>query len=354
MTVFQLLPALQIYATVLQLFTTDVILFIRLKLRWQQGLATVPSSRNMLDILHVISMATALTISTANCQEEYLFENDIILTRAQEAALEKGHGEDDSNRSTGLRTDFIVKWPRNTVNYYISSDFSEWDKQDIRSTLKNLETKLDFCVKFRESRSGNFVHVVNGEGCQSNVGYSGGAQELSLQIPGCLSPGGIEHEFLHTVGLFHQQNRDDSDKYVEILKENIWENMTERQVRLNFDSLSDYDERYHFNLPYDFGSLMHYGSTSYSKNGERTIRTKDPSKQNLIGQRKGASVGDIQQVKLLYGCIKPSKPFPTKPSTCSYTDILKGCKMLKSVCNWSTAIGQAVIYWCPGTCFCDQ
>ena len=352
MTVSQLLQGLQIYVTALQLFTTDVILFIRIKLRWQQGLATVPNSRNMLPILHVISMSTALAVSTANCQEESLFEDDIILTRAQEAALEKGHGEDDINRSTGLHTEFIVKWPRNTVNYYISSVFSELDKQNIRSTLKNLEAKLDSCVKFRESRSGHFVHVVNGTGCHSSVGvkgYYGRAQELSLQIPNCLYHGIVEHEFLHAVGLFHQQNRDDRDKYVEILKENIWENMTERQVRVNFDSLSDYDERYHFNLPYDFGSIMHYGSKYYSKNGERTIRTKDPSKQSLIGQRDRASDGDIQQVKLFYGCIKLGKPEPTKPSMCSYTDKAWNCKMYKSVCNW-----QAVRFVCPETCFCSK
>merc|ERR1719427_614777 len=54
--------------------------------------------------------------------------------------------------------------------------------------------------------------------------------------------------------------------------------------------------------PYDYSSMMHYGSTAFGIGGRMTIQTKDPSKQNLIGNRKGFSQIDIQQLKLMYKC----------------------------------------------------
>ena len=51
--------------------------------------------------------------------------------------------------------------------------------------------------------------------------------------------------------------------------------------------------------PYDIRSMMHYGSTAFG-GGRRTIETKDPSKQRLIGQRGGFSDIDIKQINLMY------------------------------------------------------
>ena len=49
--------------------------------------------------------------------------------------------------------------------------------------------------------------------------------------------------------------------------------------------------------PYDFGSIMHYGETAFSKNSEPTIETLDGED---IGQRDGLSAGDIGAVAVLY------------------------------------------------------
>ena len=72
------------------------------------------------------------------------------------------------------------------------------------------------------------------------------------------------------------------------------------------------DEAYNFNkynhgqidtlqIPYDFDSIMHYGSKSFSKNGEPTIRSiTDPSRQ--LGQRNGFTDLDIREINALYDC----------------------------------------------------
>ena len=60
--------------------------------------------------------------------------------------------------------------------------------------------------------SGNYVDVVNyGPGCWSYVGMLGwGRQELHLE-DGCFLNGIIEHEFLHALGVQHEQCRDAMD-----------------------------------------------------------------------------------------------------------------------------------------------
>ena len=56
------------------------------------------------------------------------------------------------------------------------------------------------------------------------------------------------------------------------------------------------------NIPYDYESVMHYSKRAFSKNQKITIETLDPSKQSLLGQRKGLSKYDIFQLNLLYKC----------------------------------------------------
>ena len=60
--------------------------------------------------------------------------------------------------------------------------------------------------------------------------------------------------------------------------------------------------------PYDFYSMMHYGSTAFG-GGKTTIETKDPTKQWLIGQRIGFSHIDIKQINLMYCGMCYTKPF---------------------------------------------
>ena len=47
---------------------------------------------------------------------------------------------------------------------------------------------------------------------------------------------------------------------------------------------------------------MHYKGTTFAKHGKLAITTIDPSKQALIGQRKGFSKIDLEQINKLYKC----------------------------------------------------
>ena len=56
----------------------------------------------------------------------------------------------------------------------------------------------------------------------------------------------------------------------------------------------------HHDTPYDYDSMMHYGSRFFSKNRGLTIQTKNSRDQNRIGSRRGFSKIDIQQIIKMY------------------------------------------------------
>jgi len=62
-------------------------------------------------------------------------------------------------------------------------------------------------------------------GCGAMVGLRPGRghpMAVNYQAPGCLqTTGGIQHELLHVLGLFHEQSRPDRDEYVIVLWDNI-------------------------------------------------------------------------------------------------------------------------------------
>ena len=62
-----------------------------------------------------------------------------------------------------------------------------------------------------------------------------------------------------------------------------------------------------FEAPYDYGSIMHYGPTTFSKNGNATLEAIFDA-QGTMGQRAGFSDVDIWKIEKLYGC-KTGKPF---------------------------------------------
>lgn len=70
----------------------------------------------------------------------------------------------------------------------------------------------------------------------------------------------------------------------------------------NFDKFG-HDEIQHLGEPYDYGSIMHYGAKSFTRNGRSTIVALKTG-ANQMGQRKGFSANDIRQINKLYKCPK--------------------------------------------------
>eukprot|EP00434_Breviolum_minutum_P001635 symbB.v1.2.001444.t1/scaffold58.1/size370606/13 len=164
-------------------------------------------------------------------------------------------------------------------------------------------------------------------GCWADLGMSGGIsnilgnQQLNLQTPGCNDCGTATHEILHAMGMAHEQARPDRDKYITI----VWSN-----IKSGFSSQFDKQGGSDTSQPYDLGSIMHYGATSFSKNGRATIIPKNYRQSSRLGQRSGMSRADMGQLRALYEC----KP----PSYGSCTPSGGGFNML-----WIVAAGGAIL-----------
>ncbi|XP_058053859.1 seminal metalloprotease 1-like [Anopheles bellator] len=221
------------------------------------------------------------------------FEGDMVLSEEQEREVL-------GNKRNGLiATNF--RWPDNTVPVVITEeDFTPEQVEHIRRGLRQLESVT--CLRFvpRQEEHTDYVRVIGtGSGCYSSVGHRGGEQTVNLEPyavdTGCFRLATIVHEFLHTLGFYHQQSASDRDEFVEIVWDNIEEGKEHNFNIYTKDTVTD------FNVRYDYGSVMHYSSTAFSKNGERTIVPKDPNAN--IGQRVAMSERDISKVNHMYRCM---------------------------------------------------
>ena len=110
------------------------------------------------------------------------------------------------------------------------------------------------------------------------------------------------HELFHALGRWHEQSRPDRDEYVTILEENIIRGQ-ERNFQKQNPAIA-----FTQGIPYDYRSVMHYGSHAFSRNGQPTIR---PIRSDVnirdLGQRRGFSENDVRHVNALYNCGESSR-----------------------------------------------
>lgn len=197
------------------------------------------------------------------------------------------------------------------------------------------------------------------DSCWSSIGRSGGKQRLSLG-KGCERKGVALHELMHVLGFFHEQSRLDREKYVTVYLSNVDKGKVLKYVptflekesccwvfRINFTAVESpirsyfdcsvavwtgqfvwaveviskpfhsmyltvlLDQHYNFqtyshgeadplDLPYDYGSIMHYPKDAFSSNGNPTIVPKD--RNAAIGQRVALSKIDIKKINKFYKC----------------------------------------------------
>ncbi|UCC53802.1 MAG: M12 family metallopeptidase, partial [Anaerolineaceae bacterium] len=189
------------------------------------------------------------------------------------------------------------RWPRGVVPYEIHPSLPNQARVTNAINHWHQKTRIRFVrrTSTNASRYPNYVRVIPSNGCWSQVGMRGGRQDLGL-APGC-GTGSTIHEFAHAVGCWHEQSREDRNSFVRI----NWANITpgrEHNFRQHITDGDDYGR-------YDYGSIMHYGRTAFSRNGQPTIVPLTAGV--TIGQRTGLSANDIATIRAMYPNLQPTR-----------------------------------------------
>jgi hypothetical protein len=207
-----------------------------------------------------------------------VFEGDIILGRPEKIPVQPPIVH-EGLVITGQK----YRWFDKTVPYNIDDDLPNQKRVHDAISHWQVHTPIKFVVRTTEV---DYVTFRPGDGCSSSVGRRGGQQFITLG-EGC-SAGNAIHEIGHTVGLWHEQSREDRDSHVMIR----WENILTGYEHNFIQRISDGDDV----GEYDFGSIMHYPANAFAMDTSKpTIEANQP-----IGQRIGLSLGDIVAVKSMY------------------------------------------------------
>lgn len=190
-------------------------------------------------------------------------------------------------------------WPGGKVPYFIDKRYTSEQRQIIEKGLKHLSDQTNNCVQFVPySNQKAYVWIVPGKGCSADAGYKDKQpQHMVLNQDSCMQQQTVIHEATHTLGFDHTQTRQDRDKYLQIVFDNI-----KPEKWYNFKKQDTNNEL----VGFDFKSVMIYDpiNTFAIDQKKPTMLPKPPQSNRLLSDKERPELSklDIEMIKKFYKC----------------------------------------------------
>lgn len=191
-----------------------------------------------------------------------VFGMDMILGRTEtilkEGALaENGAGVGESSEPLAASMFSLEgnhrRWDDGVIPYTIHSNARHYRSNILQAVQEwNSKTPIRWQPRTNEKDYVEFSEKLSTGTCSAHLGRHGGKQAIFL-IPMCNRQSAILHEMGHALGFIHEHQRQDRDKYVEIL----WDRIDQQlgyAWRIHWEKVKWYAPM----SAYDFNSVMHY------------------------------------------------------------------------------------------------
>ncbi|CAI4231934.1 unnamed protein product [Auanema sp. JU1783] len=273
-------------------------------------------------------------------QKDLTTYGDMILTPSQR---QRYAHKDSSVRHLFIKETTVNRWQNNTIPFVVSSKYSKQNAEIILEALKSFEEKTCFQFKPRVSEK-DYLFIDALDGCYSYVGKTGGRQLLSLSED-CLADYIIWHEVMHAIGIEHEHQRPDRDKYIRV----VYENVDMRQIA-NFDKLAENGVEY--TDKYDYQSIMHYDGFAFGKvmHGQRLVTMLPLARNVRLDDNMKLSFLDIKKLNRIGKCDSEKEQ---SNELCADKD--NSCNSMKNrgLCEMSF-YRSTMLKLCPHSCgFCS-
>jgi len=195
-------------------------------------------------------------------------------------------------------------WADGVIPYTIAPGLT--NTQAIADAMAHWQAKTPVRFVQRITEVNYVDFVIGTTNCSASVGMIGGRQTVAL-VPTC-NAASVIHELGHTAGLWHEQQRNDRNRWLTL----AYENLAPNQFLTNYWQILQTKDAGYF----DYGSIMMYSAQGNSLDYKNAM---DSVPQGIPLSGTGLSAGDVDAIWRAYGKV---------PTTTTITSIPEGLAVI--------------------------